>query len=121
MPTELENILKKARKDKDVIAVILFGSHARGTATRGSDIDICLVLEKTSKDLEKRIEYMISDNLDVHVFQSLPIYVRIRVLGEGKVLVSKDDDFLYALAIRTIQEYEDFRKYHMQYLEALYG
>ena len=116
---ETEDIVKKARKDMDVVAVILFGSHARMEAGRRSDIDICLVLRDASKSLEKRMEYMINDNVDIQILQSLPVYMQIRVLKEGRVLFSRDDDFLYALAISIIKDYEAFRKYHAQYLEAV--
>lgn len=119
MVPETKTILKKAGEDKDVVAVILFGSHARMEAGEYSDIDICLVLRDASKAFEKRMEYMINDNVDVQVLQSLPLYIKIRVLKEGRVLLSKDDGFLYALAIEIIKDYESFRKYHLNYLEAV--
>lgn len=119
MLPEIEAVLKMARNDDDVVAVMLFGSHARMKAGGRSDIDICLVLRDASKALEKRIEYMISDNIDVQVLQSLPLYIKTRVLKEGRVLLSKDDSFLYALAIDIIKDYEGFRKYHREYLETV--
>ncbi|MFB0561374.1 MAG: nucleotidyltransferase domain-containing protein, partial [Candidatus Lokiarchaeia archaeon] len=45
----LEELVKKAERDKDILAVMLFGSYARGEPAR--DIDVCLVLypKKISK------------------------------------------------------------------------
>ncbi|NIQ06092.1 MAG: nucleotidyltransferase domain-containing protein [Candidatus Korarchaeota archaeon] len=43
MIREVESVVRKAQKDDDVLATILFGSYVRGE--RYSDIDICLVLQ----------------------------------------------------------------------------
>ena len=42
MADELNAIVGRAKKDKDILAVIVFGSYARKEAYR--DIDVCLVL-----------------------------------------------------------------------------
>ncbi len=56
-------------------------------------------------------------DLDVHIFQALPLYVRRRVLQDGRILLSKDDDLLYALAIRTATAFEDFKPTYQRYLD----
>ena len=35
-------IIERARVDQDVLAVMVYGSRARGEGTPNSDIDICL-------------------------------------------------------------------------------
>jgi predicted nucleotidyltransferase len=40
---QVGKLLKRASADPDVLAVILFGSHARGEAMPSSDVDVCLV------------------------------------------------------------------------------
>ncbi|MCS6937409.1 MAG: nucleotidyltransferase domain-containing protein [Candidatus Bipolaricaulota bacterium] len=40
----LEKLLEQARSDSAVLAVLLFGSAARGEEHSQSDLDICLVL-----------------------------------------------------------------------------
>ena len=44
MDPALARLLSRAESDPDVLAVILFGSHARGEAGPTSDVDVCLVL-----------------------------------------------------------------------------
>jgi hypothetical protein len=109
----LTALLARAERDPAVLAVILFGSRARGENTPDSDIDICLVLEPRSySDLElseKKLDYLAEFDLDIHIYQQLPLYIRPRVLREGKVLFCRNEDTLYELAFRTIQEYEDFK------------
>jgi predicted nucleotidyltransferase len=40
----LDRLVARAKHDPDVLAVLLFGSRARGTASSGSDIDECPVI-----------------------------------------------------------------------------
>ena len=76
----LERLIAKAREDEAVLAVILFGSEARGQATSRSDVDICLVLQPQAAEqkAEKRMEYLGEFDLDVNVFQALPLPIRRR-------------------------------------------
>ena len=117
---KLEKLLRQAQEDHDVLAALLFGSVARGEQTSRSDVDVCLVLHARRYDSlalsRKKLEYLHQDGLDVHIFQQLPLYIRRRVLKEGKVLLEKDVDALYALAFRTAQAFEDFKPIYYTYL-----
>lgn len=118
---QLERLIARAREDPAVLAVVLFGSAARGEATSASDVDVCLVLDPdvAGNPERRRLEYLAGVDLDLQVFQALPLYVRHRVLREGRVLLSKDDDRLYEQAIRTAQAFEDFKPIFRRYLEAV--
>jgi len=119
-------LVARAKTDPDVLAVLLFGSRARGDAAPSSDFDVCLVLggePRPDRDrAEKRLEYLAEENLDVAIFESLPLHIRSRVLKDGTVLYARDEDALYAVAIRTARAWEGFRHIHRQYLnEVLRG
>lgn len=58
-----------------------------------------------------------SGRLRIHVFQQLPVYIRRRVLKEGLVLLCKDWDAMYAIACRTAQAFEDFKRVYRAYLD----
>ena len=45
----LEQLVTAARADEDVLAVILYGSQARGDAHAGSDVDVALVLTDSTR------------------------------------------------------------------------
>lgn len=115
----LAELLETAAGDDDVMAVILYGSSARGERAR--DVDICLVLYpgKTADAFEKRVEYSRHEKLDVQVFQQLPLYIRRRVLKEGQVLLCKDEDLLYDIAFDVIRAFEYYRPRYEEYLEGV--
>lgn len=117
--TILGKLQGKMENDPDVLAIILYGSYARGEKAR--DVDLCLVLfpEKTQNGLNKRIEYSYYDLIDVQVFQDLPLYMRPRILQEGKILHVKDEDLLYDVAIQTAKEYELYRPRYEMYLDSI--
>ncbi len=117
-----KKILDKFEKDKEVIAVLVFGSYARGEEHR--DIDICVVLDKKYLNLEmskKRIKYssLLSDKYDLNIFQQLPLYIRKRVLKDGKIILCKDEPLLYEIAFFTIKEFNLYEKGYKMYLEAI--
>jgi predicted nucleotidyltransferase len=117
---QLERLLSAVQADRDVLAVILFGSAARGEQTPASDVDVCLVLASRKYTplalSRKKLAYLKQGTLDVHLFQQLPLYIRRRVLKEGKVLFERDTDALYELAFRTAQAFEDFKPIYQTYL-----
>jgi len=91
--SQMEKILAKAMEDPEVMAVILFGSQARGDATTSSDYDLCLVLcpgEYTGEYLfQKRLGYLALGAGDVHIFSQLPLYIRQRVLKGGECFYAR--------------------------------
>lgn len=121
--SQIDRLVNHARQDQDVLAVILFGSVASDAEGPLSDIDLCVVLDPRHAGLDaksmagKRLEYLSDFDLDVQVFQQLPLYVRRRVLKEGQVLFARSEDLLYEVAYRTAQAFEDFKRTYDGYLE----
>lgn len=120
---KLDRVLDKARDDRDVLAVVNYGSLARGEPHR--DIDVCLVLnpgEYSELSLSnKKLEYLAesSEDVDVQVFQQLPLYIKQRILKEGRILYCRDEDLLYGLSIGFVKEFEDYKPVYRRYLEAV--
>ncbi len=121
----LKRLLATVRQDEDVLAAFLFGSFVRGEETHFSDMDLCLVLAPKPLPFEpaalshKRLDYLKDFSFDIQIFQQLPIYVRRRVLKEGRLLFVRDEARLYELAFRTAQAFEDFRPIYLSYLEEI--
>ena len=119
----LQQVVQMVKEDSRLLAAVLFGSRARGEATPASDVDLCLVLDPTRASRDAvgavKMEYLekTPTDFDIQVYQTLPLYVRRRVLAEGKVLFCRDEDALYELAYRTIRAFEDFRPRYQYYLD----
>jgi uncharacterized protein len=108
-------------KDKKVIAVFIYGSYSRGEKNYG-DIDICVVLDKKYSGIEmsrKRVKLasLSPANYDIHIFQQLPVYIRKRILKEGKLLECKNENQLYEIAFQTIKEFGLYEKLYNLYLD----
>ena len=119
---QIEKILQKAKKDKRIIAVLLFGSCSR--EEYHNDIDICLVLDKKYSNREMfniRLEFLkgMNDKFDIQVFQQLPLYIRINILKEGKPLLCKNQDLLYELAFATIKEFGFYKGRYDYYINSV--
>ncbi len=119
----IQELLEKAKKDKHVLAVGFFGSVARAEENC-HDIDICIFLQPanyTSYELSgKLLEYAHhNEKYDVQIFQHLPLYIRIQIIREGKIIFCKDENALYDLYFATIRDYEHFKPIYEGYLEAV--
>ncbi len=120
----LSKVVKEViSKDPQVIAVLLFGSYVRNEKNY-RDIDICLVLDKKYPNInlsKKKLIYssLTKSPLEIHIFQQLPIYIRKRILKEGKVLLCKNQPLLYEIAFSTIKEFEFYEKLYNLYLNKI--
>src|SRR3989338_5132097 len=104
---EVDAVIAEAKKNKSILAVALFGSALKG---KGRDIDLCLFLDKKKSNLEmsklkREIAGKVSQIIDVQIFQQLPLYIRARIIKEGRIIFVKDLDKLYALYFEVIREY----------------
>jgi predicted nucleotidyltransferase len=121
--SEIEKLLTRVHQDAEILAVLNFGSTSRQEQTPLSDTDICLILVPLFKPFDprtmtlKRLEYLKDFSLDVQIFQQLPLYIRKRVLKEGRILFVRDESQLYELAFRTVRSFEDFRHIYYDYLK----
>ena len=119
----LNDLLDQVEKDRRVLAVLLFGSAARKRMRKDSDVDICLLLAPDRYSPLQlsavRLEYLRDFDLDIQIFHQLPLYIRKRVLKEGKVLFCRDTDGLYDAALAFIREYADYEPTYRSYVGEL--
>ncbi|HLC90300.1 MAG TPA: nucleotidyltransferase domain-containing protein [Candidatus Nanoarchaeia archaeon] len=120
MDKVLQQIIKKAKNDPDILAVALFGSYLKKKLY--NDIDICIFLVPKKYDeliiSKKKLEYTPhQEKYDVQIFQQLPLYIRKRILKEAKILYQRNEDDLYDLYYSTIQQYALFEPIYEDYLK----
>lgn len=80
-----ERLKEDFREFKDsCLAIILYGSYARGEQTRRSDIDVCLV--NPDQGVYKGVLSSVGGKYDVKVFEDLPLYVQINIIESHQVI-----------------------------------
>ena len=121
----INQLVEKTKSDARVLAVYLFGSILNENFNSQSDADVCLLLAPKSPRLpyhpdemsKIKLSYLKDFELDIQIFQQLPIYIRKRVLKEGRMLYCQNEDKLYELATQHIREYADFEHIYKEFLE----
>jgi len=91
---DAEEVIKKVEEDlgflRDrVLAVLIFGSYARGDVTRG-DVDICVVAPGEDRtellyDIFRSVD-VFGKRYDVFVFEELPLYMKFEVMENHKIV-----------------------------------
>ncbi len=88
--SDFEKIINISKNNSNTIALILFGSYAKGTHKKNSDIDLCIIRKKDTMPHDfKELDYC-DENFDILFFDKLPDYIKFRVISEGKILVLND-------------------------------
>ena len=114
-----------------VALAYLHGSAARGQMTLGSDIDIALVVNGALPPYERLImELDIETALavryklaycDVRVMNDAPLVFRGKVVTEGVLLFSRDEEFRIEYEMRTQDMYFDFLPAHREHQAAFFA
>ena len=97
---EIERALREllASRPEPFLAVYLFGSQARGTATERSDVDLAVLyaeapapgLEGLPLDLEADLERAVGLPVQIVVLNGGPPDLVHRVLRDGSLLIDRD-------------------------------
>jgi len=91
--------------EKEVLAVLLFGSGAKGQLTSRSDRDFCIVIPGLQEIGEKRLLLkkkkiyvnldVVGKRYDIWLFEELPLYMKLQVIENHKVVFCSDLPTLY--------------------------
>lgn len=95
-------LLKELEKIKDeVMGILIYGSYARSEECDRSDIDVCVVAgyndKKRLKELFRKLLQIIGRDkrYDIKIFEYLPLYMKIKIIEEGKPILTEDVPGLY--------------------------
>lgn len=114
----------------EVVAVYLFGSAARGTRGKRSDVDIAVLTrprETSQRRSRSLVEYVQAacdalgtDNVDVVLLHRAPIALRHEVFREGKPLLVRDPEALTRFRLESSREYLDTIPLRRMFEEAFF-
>lgn len=86
-------IKRRIKEDFDflsskALAVLLYGSLARGEENGRSDIDVCIVAPKVRDKIRFLRETMaiIGGKYDIRIFELMPIYLKIGVIENHEII-----------------------------------
>jgi predicted nucleotidyltransferase len=126
LPEEVKAVLDRAISGipkEHVIAILLYGSVARGEEKPISDIDLCVIAERgISRGAGERILSHASPSLDITLFWDLPLPIRYRVLREGNLLWGEEGLALHRIRRATLHCYREIgrmlRRHERRVLDA---
>lgn len=120
----LETLVNGLGSEDAVETAWLFGSGARPGETP-RDIDLAIRLRVPDEDalrvllgLGHRLERAAGQAVDLHDISALPLQVRFRILGEGKLLLDRDAIARQRWEVATMMAYWDFEPYLKRMREA---
>jgi len=112
-----EDLTALLRKEKKVIVAYLFGSYAKKTHTRRSDIDIAILLSETPKKLLEYYLYLMNklskilgNEVDLIILNTSPPLLKHQVIKHGKIVYSQSEEARIAFEARAQSEYLDFSR-----------
>jgi predicted nucleotidyltransferase len=121
------------RRPGPVVAAFLFGSQATGRAVPGSDVDVAVVLDPTTRgvdafslrvDLSSELVGVLHTNeVDVLILDEAPPLLAARVLREGVCVYCRDGEALREFTrdrlVRAADLLPFLRRYERKLLRAL--
>lgn len=110
----LERLRELFKEDDNLLFAFLFGSHAEGTARRGSDVDIAVYFRQPPQGAGKLAAIdALSEaaGLDVHlaVLNEASALLRHQVLKHGVPVIIKDRETYYRFRERTMADYDEYK------------
>jgi len=84
----------------DILAILLYGSVAKGEETQRSDIDICIISPSCKdklgllNEIYRKLD-VFSKKYDVRFFEELPLYIQINTIENNQIIYTKDVYELY--------------------------
>lgn len=108
-------------REPDVVFGYLFGSHANGTATALSDVDVAVYLRPGSpvdaRGVMVRLPIPRDTHVDVVILNTAPLTLAYETL-KGRLLLSRDEDARVDFETSLTHRYLDRAYYMRRHLEA---
>jgi len=125
---QLEEALRRAfsTAPPEIIAVYLYGSRARGTATARSDVDLGVLyraapvpsLETLPFDIEAELERGLGAPVEIVVLNDAPVDLVHRVLRDGTLLLDRDPSRRIRFEVKARNEFFDLQPLLARYRAA---
>lgn len=83
----VKKYVEKITKEFTITAVYLFGSYAKGTEHKDSDIDVAIILDSNSDVIDLMVELMmLTENIDLRIE---PHPIKVKDFEEGNPFIDE--------------------------------
>lgn len=122
----LENNLETLIDSYGIKLIYIFGSYAKGTNGKDSDLDIAVLLEDNYNPLDKLaligefIDILKRNDIDLVILNNANSVLKHQVIKYGKLAYMQDEDIKVNFEVRVLKEYMDmepFRRTQMKYIK----
>ncbi len=123
-----QSTIVKIAREYGATLVYMFGSYAQGKATKGSDVDIAILLPSTLSAtkrfdirciLAEKLAGALSTPIDVVVLNDISsIFFKFVIIQEGEPLYEESDVVRVMYELRIMNEYYDFEPFLTAYNKA---
>lgn len=114
MEETLKNFFKKGR---GVVALYLFGSHAKKSKRVPEDIDVAVLYERTSTpdprqilEMQESLSGLLKKDVDLVVMNRANPILKHQIFGEGKLLLNNNPSLLNEFFSRSLSEYDEIKR-----------
>jgi hypothetical protein len=128
LPTERDRVVEGVRQffavsPPGTVAVYVFGSFGRDTASSTSDVDVAVLfaqdpartVDGLCSDLQDRLQEALARHVDVIVLNHAPADLVHRVLRDGLLVCETDRGARIAFEIRRRNDYFDLEPIRQRY------
>ncbi|MBM7557338.1 type VII toxin-antitoxin system MntA family adenylyltransferase antitoxin [Halanaerobacter jeridensis] len=126
--SNVKKIIKEyCAKNKNIIAVYLFGSLARGTFSKNSDIDLSLMVNRELNKMEKfnlklevavDLEELLDREVDIIIFSNADLRLKHQII-KGELILGKNNKLRVREESKAVSEYLDMKYFYDKYEEEL--
>ena len=118
----LESLRQSASSIPEIRLAVLFGSTARGTATRRSDVDLGVSLDPDTSAVRRRVvvelERAAGRSVDVVFLEEAPPLLRFEISRDGVLLLQKENHLWTDFKTKAMLDWWDWAPYAKQIEEA---
>ncbi|MGB9596272.1 MAG: type VII toxin-antitoxin system MntA family adenylyltransferase antitoxin [Candidatus Poribacteria bacterium] len=124
-----EKLNKYFEEHEEILFAVIFGSMAKGSMNKMSDIDIAVMINPSfnksfpfghqAELITDFIRILKRNDVDVVILNKAPISLKYEILRYGKFIYVRDKQARIKFQVDTINQYEDYKMLYKIHEEAM--
>lgn len=112
-----EKLKKFFEREKGIVALYVFGSHAKKSKRTPEDIDVAIFYERESSpnprqtlEIQENLSGLLKKDVDLVVMNRANPILKHQIFREGKLLMNNNPSLLNDFFARSLSEYDDIKR-----------